>query len=795
MENSLVSIVLPVYNGEKYIAQSIESVLGQTYSNFELIIVNDCSKDKTKEIVEEYQKKDNRIKLIDNKTNQKLPKSLNIGFKSAKGEYFTWTSDDNLFKPKALETMVNLLNDKQDVAFVSSQFDIIDENGDFKGTSNPWYQATRNTEELLEYNNIGACFLYRASVAKEVGEYDPKTFLAEDYDYWLRIAQKGKIYYTEENLYQYRMHSKSLSATRVLEIKKIARRVRLKNVPILAKKIGLPNKKLRKMMFDIKYGYKIKEFRKEMKKAFGISREGERKVVTAFGIKIKFKRKPSKAKKEINYLEKYKLAKKWIEKYTIENKGMAVVSTQPNTIYPECTGYYIPTLLKFGDKKRAVNFGNYLISIQNPDGSWNEPSGKTPYTFDTAQILKGLVALVENNLDENDKYKNALLKGCDYILSMQREDGSISTADYGAWGLPYNKCVPEYIHVYCLEPLRKASKMYNIEKYEACVQKALSFYLSKEDLTDFMTLSHFNAYVIEGLIDLGETKRAKRAMDLISLHQRENGMVPAYSFVDFVCSTGLFQYAICWYKLGELEKANKAFDYACNLQNKSGGFFGSYSVGQDKANYFPEGEIDWAVKYFLDAIYYREKTKYEDCADIFLDSIDSDDERYSLIEKELNDEKYQKILDLGSGKARYTKKLIEKYPNKNFCCMDLSSNVLELIKCNVEKKEGSVLNIPFEDNSFDFIYICEALEHCIDLDNAIPEIARILKPEGKLIVIDKNIKSMGQLKLADFEQWFGEKDLCQRLERNGLKATLKSNLKYEGNRQDGLFSAWIGVKR
>lgn len=212
-------------------------------------------------------------------------------------------------------------------------------------------------------------------------------------------------------------------------------------------------------------------------------------------------------------------------------------------------------------------------------------------------------------MDENDKYKNALLKGCDYIVSMQRENGSISTKDYNAWGLPYGKRVPEYIHVYCLEPLRKASQLFGIEKYEQCVQKALNYYLAQEDLTDFMTLSHFNAYVIEGLIDLGEIKRAQRAMDLISLHQRENGMVPAYSFVDFVCSTGLFQYAICWYKLGEIEKADKAFNYACNLQNKSGGFYGSYTVGKDKANYFPKGEIDWAVKYFLDALFLSKKIK------------------------------------------------------------------------------------------------------------------------------------------------------------------------------------------
>ncbi len=304
-----------------------------------------------------------------------------------------------------------------------------------------------------------------------------------------------------------------------------------------------------------------------------------------------------------------KRAKSWIEKYTVNNNGIAVCSAQPGTIYPEVSGYYIPTLLRIGDKTKAKNYADYLLTIQNQDGSWNEPSGKVPYTFDTAQIMKGLCALIENGMDQNDKYKNALLRGCDWMLTMQRKNGSIATPDYSWWDLPYGKSVPEAIHVYCLEPLRFAAKKYKIKKYEACVQKALDFYLSCEDLTDFTTLSHFNAYIIEGLIDMGEKKRAKRAMDLIALHQRFDGSVPAYSNVNFVCSTGLFQYAICWYKLGDSERADKAFEYACSLQNKSGGWFGSY--GTD-ANYFPDAEIAWAVKYFFDAVHFGKKLVNKD---------------------------------------------------------------------------------------------------------------------------------------------------------------------------------------
>ena len=93
-KNNKVSIILPTYNGKKYIRDSIESIINQTYTNWELIIVNDCSTDDTQKIIEEYQQKDKRIIVINNEKNLKLPASLNRGFEEASGEYYTWTSDD-----------------------------------------------------------------------------------------------------------------------------------------------------------------------------------------------------------------------------------------------------------------------------------------------------------------------------------------------------------------------------------------------------------------------------------------------------------------------------------------------------------------------------------------------------------------------------------------------------------------------------------------------------------------------------------------------------------------------------
>ena len=124
-----VSIVLPTYNGQDNLEKSIESIIRQTYSNWELIIVDDCSSDLTKNIAEKYVEKDKRIRVISNIENMKLPKSLNIGFQNATGEYYTWTSDDNQYKENAIDKMVNFLNNNPDCGMVYCDTTLIDSKG------------------------------------------------------------------------------------------------------------------------------------------------------------------------------------------------------------------------------------------------------------------------------------------------------------------------------------------------------------------------------------------------------------------------------------------------------------------------------------------------------------------------------------------------------------------------------------------------------------------------------------------------------------------------------------------
>ena len=210
----IVSIVLPSYNGAKYIRESIDSVLGQTFPSWELILVDDCSTDETAAIAASYAAKDSRIRVIHNAVNQRLPRSLNVGFHEARGRYLTWTSDDNRYLPRAIEVMVRALDVDPATPMVCADMDYIDESGAVLGRADAY-----EDDLIWVENRVGACFLYRREALSQVGGYDPAKVYVEDYDYWLRLrCRMGEIQRIPEPLYQYRLHGGSLTATKEREV-------------------------------------------------------------------------------------------------------------------------------------------------------------------------------------------------------------------------------------------------------------------------------------------------------------------------------------------------------------------------------------------------------------------------------------------------------------------------------------------------------------------------------------------------------------------------------------------------
>lgn len=220
-----VSIVLPTYNGSRFLRQSVESVIAQTFNDWELIIVDDCSTDNTPDVIAELVGTVPRIRSVRHETNRKLPAALNTGFALARGEYLTWTSDDNRFRPRAIERMVDYLDRYSDEAMVYAGFTKISDDGRPLGSEHP-----RPPDVLVESNAVGPCFLYRRSVRDAIGEYADDLFLAEDWDYWLRIYLQFRCAALDEDLYEYRWHDQMLTTTRGIEISRVVEKTLLRHM-------------------------------------------------------------------------------------------------------------------------------------------------------------------------------------------------------------------------------------------------------------------------------------------------------------------------------------------------------------------------------------------------------------------------------------------------------------------------------------------------------------------------------------------------------------------------------------
>jgi hypothetical protein len=227
MTRPRVSIVLPTYNGGCYIDGAIESCLQQSERNWELIIVDDGSTDDTPRRIARYLG-DSRIMAVRHEINRKLPAALNTGFALSRGDYLTWSSDDNYYRPHALSTMLRYLDAHPETDLVYADYTRIDQGGRPIGDI-----RVSPPEALLHGNCVGPCFLYRRAVYEALGGYDERLFLVEDYEYWLRVSTRFRLTPLHENLYLYRTHSKSLTSRRQERIVTLADRVLLHYLPEL----------------------------------------------------------------------------------------------------------------------------------------------------------------------------------------------------------------------------------------------------------------------------------------------------------------------------------------------------------------------------------------------------------------------------------------------------------------------------------------------------------------------------------------------------------------------------------
>lgn len=522
------------------------------------------------------------------------------------------------------------------------------------------------------------------------------------------------------------------------------------------------------------FRYYYTRFKKSLRETFPILDAG-----VNYG--RRYHRKLAYQHRFIKYSDHYERAIAWLKNNRVKEGGV-IISSNQRISYQEVTGYTIPTLYQWGEKELARELARWLMRQQNEDGSFSAPD-RTPYTFDTGQVIRGLLS----GLDDIPEVEKILRKACDWLLTQVQSDGRLSTPAGKVWG----SIADDRIHLYVLPPLIEAGKRFNEPRYIDAATRVLEYYKHRKGLIEFNTLSHYYAYIIEALCDLGEIDLASEGMKEVAALQRENGSIPAYKDVSWICSTGVAQFAVIGYKVGLREFADKAVNYLEKIQNRTGAFYGSYGKG---ANYFPKEEISWAVKFFLDDYFWKIRTSFNKKSNAFSESIEEKDGRVQEVLVFLGDLNGKEVIDIGCGKGRFIKILKRRFPNSHLYGLDISQEMLSFCPDAIETLCGNILDIRYPNAYFDCVYCVEVLEHALRTERAIKEMVRILKPGGKIIIIDKNISKLGVSKLEPWEQWFKPKELIDILNKYGVKANYKPIAYGKYFQADGLIIAWEGIK-
>lgn len=200
----LISVLIPVYNVESFVSESVISICNQTYKNLEIIVVDDCSTDHTYDIVYGLLKSDDRIKLFRNSHNQKIANTLNYALSQSKGEYIARMDGDDFSEPMKIEKQFLFLVNNPEFALVGTNYILENESGKEISRTN-YISDFSKIKKILKYESPAAhIWLTTKKIYDEIGEYRMPG--VEDYDFLLRLVSKGyKISNLEEYLYKVRL--------------------------------------------------------------------------------------------------------------------------------------------------------------------------------------------------------------------------------------------------------------------------------------------------------------------------------------------------------------------------------------------------------------------------------------------------------------------------------------------------------------------------------------------------------------------------------------------------------------
>lgn len=226
MKSPQITVLLPVYNSARFLADAIESILSQSFGGFEFLIIDDGSRDKSPNIIKKYAERDKRIKVITHPKNRGLVTTLNEGVRVAKGKYIARQDADDISLPVRLEKQVEYLQKHPEVGLVGANYQVIDDNGVVVNATNIFTHPQDLALAEIFSNQFGHGTIMARAHQLRQHTYDPDFSHAEDYDLWTRLARETKIANLKEILYLWRLHESGVTARKAAEMRAQVQRIR-----------------------------------------------------------------------------------------------------------------------------------------------------------------------------------------------------------------------------------------------------------------------------------------------------------------------------------------------------------------------------------------------------------------------------------------------------------------------------------------------------------------------------------------------------------------------------------------
>jgi len=405
-------------------------------------------------------------------------------------------------------------------------------------------------------------------------------------------------------------------------------------------------------------------------------------------------------------------------------------------------GELLATLQQSGERALADRILSRLLAAQRADGSWAASSVRSA-ARETGDALRGLLEA----LPSRPSLEATIRRACDWCLEPEdRRGASIGWRDPTA-ALALAAALDAAAATLEEPRLRNAAR--EIEP------RASSWWRSARRAA--ATLAGLAPHAHEDrlglLLDLGRRDPVERRLADAERGQRADGAVPAGRRATWSCPRCVAQLAAAWYRAGKRGPADRALAYLLANQGESGALPERTDSGPARR------DSPAATRELLDAIRWHIATAFANQVGGFEDHTRQGDGRLGFLLREAGSLAGRRVLDAGCGRGALSRALLTAYPSADLTAVDLSPEMLAHAPAGATPRPGSIQSLPFEDATFDVVYCVEALEHAGNPQGAVDELCRVVRPGGRVLIVDKNAERAGALEIEAWESWFGRREV------------------------------------